>query len=151
MKKIILIITIAIFLFVSGCEKNNTKILTCTGMNKGNNMNAYSKIKYIFRNDKLVGSNLEVVFKDITVDNIASIWETAKTQFTEQNKPTEEVGYKRTVKSDDKNYTFTVIIEIDFEKISKETMEKYEVQYTSDLTYNEVKEETISDGTFTCK
>ena len=42
-----------------------------------------------------------------------------KDQFTEQNPPVEENGYKRTVKADDKNYTFTVGIEIDYEAISK--------------------------------
>lgn len=94
---------------------------------------------------------MEVVFKDITVDNLSSVWDTFKTQFTEQNKPVEEPGFKRTVKADDKNYTFSVIIEIDFEKISKKTMEKYSIEDYRSKTYDELKKEATSDGTLSCK
>ena len=114
-------------------------------------MNAASTVKYTFENEKLTKAEIEVVFQDITVPNIASVWDTFKTQFTEQNKPVEEVGFKRTVKADDKNYTFSVIMEIDIEKITKETREKYQIEDYSLKTYDELKEETTKDGVYSCK
>ena len=153
MKKILFLI-IALFsvCILSGCGKNdNIKILKCSGVNKGNNMNAYGEVKYTFKDDKLSKAELTATFKDITIDDLSSQWDSIKTQFTEQNEPVEEVGYKRLVRSDDKNYTFTVLLEIDFEKISKETMEKYEVSYSKDITYEEVKKDTEEEGTFVCE
>lgn len=147
------IISLFVVFAVSGCGKSNTntKVLTCTGVTPGNNMNAASNVEYTFENDKLSKAKIEVVFKDITVDNLSYVWDTFKTQFTEQNTPVEEAGFKRTVKADDKNYTFSVIMEVDFEKISKETMEEYGVEDYSTKTYDEIKKETTSDETMTCK
>lgn len=152
MKKIsLLIISLFVVFFISGCEKDSTKVLSCSGISEGNNMNAASTVKYTFENEKLTKAEIEVVFQDITVPNIASVWDTFKTQFTEQNKPVEEVGFKRTVKADDKNYTFSVIMEIDIEKITKETREKYQIEDYSLKTYDELKEETTKDGVYSCK
>ena len=152
MKKIsFLVIALFVVFVVSGCGNSNTKVLTCSGVNPGNNMNAAGNVEYTFKNDKLSKAKIEATFKDITIDNLSSVWDSFKTQFTEQNKPVEEVGFKRTVKSDDKNYTFSVILEIDFEKITKETMEKYGVEDYRSKTYEEIKKETTADGTFSCK
>lgn len=152
MKKIsLLIISLFVVFFISGCEKDSTKVLSCSGISEGNNMNAASTVKYTFENEKLTKAEIEVVFQDITVPNIASVWDTFKTQFTEQNKPVEEVGFKRTVKADDKNYTFSVIMEIDIEKITKETRKKYQIEDYSLKTYDELKEETTKDGVYSCK
>lgn len=154
MKKMcFLIISLFVVFVVSGCGNNNsnTKVLSCSGVTPGNNMSADSSIEYTFENDKLTKTKIEVMFKDITVNNLSTVWDTFKTQFTEQNKPVEELGFKRSVKADDKNYTFSVIMEIDFKTITKETMEKYGVEDYSLKTYDELKKETTSDGTFSCK
>lgn len=152
MKKIsFLVIALFVVFVVSGCGNSNTKVLTCSGVNPGNNMNAAGNVEYTFKNDKLSKAKIEATFKDITIDDLSSVWDSFKTQFTEQNKPVEEVGFKRTVKSDDKNYTFSVILEIDFEKITKETMEKYGVEDYRSKTYEEIKKETTADGIFSCK
>lgn len=145
-----LIIVLFTIFIISGCGKN-TKVLTCTGVNPGNNMNAGANVEYTFENDKISKAKIEVEFKDITVDNLASVWDSFKKQFTEQNPPVEEVGFKRTVKSNDKDFTFSVIVEIDYKKISKETMNKYSVEDYSSKTYDEIKAETIADGTLSCK
>ena len=151
MKKIsLLLISVFAIFIVSGCS-NNTKVLTCSGISPGNNMNAASVVEYTFKNDKLVNAKIDVTFQDITVSNLSSVWGSFKTQFTEQNPPTEENGYKRSVKANDKDYTFTVSLEIDYEKISKTTMEKYGVEDYRDKTYDEIKEEIASDDTMTCK
>lgn len=151
MKKIIyLLISLFVVLAVSGCGKN-TKVLTCSGITQGNNMNAASNVKYTFENDKLVNAKIDVTFQDITVNNLSSVWGTVKTQFTEQNQPVEETGYKRTVKADDKKYTFTVSLEIDYEKITKEIMDKYGVEDYTTKTYDEIKEEATKNNAMTCK
>ncbi len=152
MKKIsFLILSLFVIFVVSGCGKDSTKVLTCTGVSPGNNMNAASNIEYTFENDKLTKAKIDVEFKDITVNNLSSVWSTFKTQFTEQNQPVEEIGFKRTVKADDKNYTFTVSMEIDFEKITKEIMDKYGVEDYRTKTYDEIKKETTADGVMSCK
>lgn len=147
------IISLFVVFAVSGCgnSNTNTKVLTCSVVTTGNNMNAAGNVEYTFENDKLSKAKIEVVFKDITVDNLSSVWDTFKTQFTEQNKPVEESGFKRTVKADDKNYTFSVIMEVDFEKISKETMEEYGIEDYRSKTYDEIKKEATSDGNMSCK
>lgn len=149
MKKMCYVFTCLFVMFmVSGC--GNTRVLTCTGKNLGNNMNAYADAKYYFKGDKLSNFEVEVVFKDITVDNLSSVWDSFKEQFTEQNEPVDVAGYRRRVKSDDKNYTFSVIIDVDYNKISKETMDKYDVEDYSSKTYDEIKEINALEN-LTCK
>ena len=152
MKKMnFLIVSLFVVFVITGCGKNDTKVLTCSGVSPGNNMNAASNVEYTFENEKLTKAKIDVEFRDITVSNLSSVWDSFKTQFTEQNEPVEETGFKRTVSADDKNYTFTVSMEIDFEKITKETMDKYGIQDTTKKTYDEIKEETIADGTMSCE
>ena len=153
MKKIYLLLVMFVtVIFISGCNnKNNVKELTCSGLSKGNNMNLYAEVKYKFKNDKLIESRMDATFKDITVDNLKEVWDSFKKQFNEQNLPVQEEGFKRTTKSDDKNYTFTVSIVVDFEKISKETMKKYDIQDYTNSTYDEIKKEIESDNNFICK
>lgn len=152
MKRIKLFIFSLFALFIiSGCENNNTKVLTCSGTVKGNNINVLQNIKYTFKDDKLTKADMNFVFKDITVEDLPSVWDSFKTQFTEQNNPAEETGFKRTVSANDKEYTFNVNIEVDYEKISKETMEKYEVKDYSTKTYDEIIEDTTYDNVMSCK
>lgn len=42
------IISLFIVFVVSGCGNSNTKVLTCSGVTPGNNMNAAENIKYTF-------------------------------------------------------------------------------------------------------
>ena len=54
MKKIsFLIISLFAVFVISGCEKSSTKVLTCSGVNPGTNMNAAGNIQYTFENDKV--------------------------------------------------------------------------------------------------
>lgn len=151
MKKFVFIFScLFVLVGISGC--GSTKVLECTsGKTPGNNMSASGNVKYIFKNNKLSKAEFDVVFGDITIDNLSSYWDSFVAQFTEQNKPVSEPGFVRTVKSDDENYTFTVSIEIDYDKISQETMEKYDVDDIGSKTYNEIKELATSDRNMTCK
>ena len=152
MKKLLLLIG-ALFtvVIVTGCGKNNTKVLVCNGNKRENNMSAQGEYRYTFKNDKLSSLKFVATFKDITVDDLDSVWDSFKAQFNEQNYPTEVSGYKRTTKADDKKHTFTVTLNIDFEKISKETMQKFEIdEELVNKTYDEVKKQAIEDS-FTCK
>ena len=93
MKKIVfMFLAIFVVLVTCSCENDsNIKVLKCSGMNKGNNMNAYSDIEYRFKDNKLSNVVTNVTFKDIEVENLSSIWDSIKTQFTEQNAPIEIV------------------------------------------------------------
>lgn len=152
MKKLYFLVVFLFAVFViTGCEKNDETVLTCSGASPGNNMSASSNVEYTFKNDKLTKAKIDVEFKDITIDNLSSLWNTLKTQFTEQNQPVEEIGFKRTVSADDENYIFTVSMEIDYEKITKEIMDKYGIEDYTEKTYEELKDEATADGTMTCE
>lgn len=145
MKKKISVVILILFVFIiSGC--GNTKELECNLKNNGNNMNAYGDIKYTFKDDKIVSQHSVIEFKDITVPNIDQVWDTFVQQFTEQNQPVEEVGYKRTVKSDDKNHIFTVILDVDYSKITKEVMEKYGINEEEVfVSYDDMKQSMLEN------
>ena len=151
MKKTLLIL-IGLFLvvMVSGCSTEKT--LTCTSKTKGTNMNAYGKWELVFKNDKLTNAKLTATFKDITVADVDKYWDSYKTQFTKQNKPVKETGYKRYVKSNDKKYEFSVIIEVDYNKISKDTMKKYSINDYKNKSYKKTKKEILDiDPSMVCK
>ena len=157
-KSKILIITLIILLIVSGCGKSKkiikedikTTFFTCSGVQKNDSSNADMNIKYTFENDKITKAKVEITFKDFNINNLPEVWSSIKEQITEQNKPVEDLGYKRTVKSDDEKYTYTIIIEIDYRKITKEIMKKYDVSDFSDKTSKEVKKATVNEN-ITCK
>lgn len=143
-----------LFLFVcilTGCD--STKVLECTVKSAGNNMNVYGNIKYIFKNDKIVSQHSVFEFKDIIVSNIDENWNSYVEQFTKQNKPVEDVGYKRTVESDDKNHIFKIILDVDYTKITKDVMNNYnlDAEYVN-LTYDGVKKSMLDNkDTISCK
>ena len=151
MKKIkILVISLFLIICVTGCG-NDTKVLECTTKSEGTNMNAYANVKYTFKKDKLKKAEFEVEFKDITATELQANWSTLVEQFTSQNEPVEEKGYTRKVKNDDKNYIFTVIVSVDYDKISKETMDKYGIEDSSNKSYVEIKELALKEEDTTCK
>ena len=133
MKKFVFIFTFVCILgFLTGCGNNKMKTLVCTSTNRGNNMTAEAEARYTFEDDKLKKFSAVVDFKDITVDNLDSVWDSFKAQFNEQNYPTEEAGYKRT-------------------KINKETMQKFNVDDSYlNKSYDEVKKLATQEN-FTCK
>ena len=150
-KYVFIVVFVCILGLLTGCGKNNTKTLVCTSTNQGNNMNAQAEAKYTFIDDKLKKFSAVVDFKDITVDNLDSVWDSFKAQFNEQNYPTEEAGYKRTTKADDKNHVFTVTIDVDYDKITKETIKKFDVDDSYvNKSYDEVKKLATQEN-FICK
>lgn len=152
MKKFSLfLLAIVLTIVISGCGKTNEKILECNIFSEGNNMNAYGKIKYVFKNDILETGNVEVIFKDITLDNLDYWWDSIKKQFGEQNKPVTIDGYKRSFKSDDKNYSFTVNVEVDYTKISDTTLNEYNIEDYRGKSYDEVKKLSLELEGVTCK
>lgn len=150
MKKVSIFVVSLMLLILTGCS-DKTEVLRCSGKTAGDNMNAASKVEYVFKNKKLSTSKIDVTFQDITVENLDTFWETFKTQFTEQNKPVEVEGYKRSVSADDENHTFTVTIEIDHNAISDETMKKYSIENYNDKTYDEIKKITLEEDNWTCE
>ncbi len=153
MKKVLSVtamVLVGIF-FLTGC--GNEKVLECSMKNVGNNMNAYGNIKYTFKNDKIVSQHSVIEFKDITVPNLDQVWDTYVEQFTEQNKPADEVGYKRTVKSDNKNHTFTITLDVDYSKITSQVMNKYGInEEEASVSYDDMKRSMLDNpDTISCK
>lgn len=143
MKKTLLIL-IGLFLVITVTGCGSEKTLTCTTNSKGTNMNAYGKWELVFKDDKLKNTKLTATFKDITITDIDKYWDSYKKQFTEQNKPVKETGYKRYVKSNDKKHEFSVIIEVDYNKISKDIMKKYSIEDYKNRSYKAIKKEIKS-------
>lgn len=146
-----LLFILLMVILISGCGKSNEKKLECTTFSEGTNMNAYGTLKYTFKDDIVQKSYIEVVFRDITLDNLENVWDYIKQQFSEQNSPVDVPGYKRSNKSDDKNHTFTVNLEVDFTKISDSTLNEYELEDLRGKSYDEVKMITEKSGETTCK
>ena len=68
MKKMyFLIVSLFVVFVITGCGKNDTKVLTCSGVSPGNNMNAASNVEYTFENSKM--HRLEA---DCAENNLAS-------------------------------------------------------------------------------
>ena len=153
MKKIcVTILGVLLVTCLTGC--GNTKVLECSKKIVGSDMNIYQNIKYTFKNDKLVKQYLVTEFKDITADNIEQTWDTQVEKFTNQNQPVDVDGFKRTVKSDDKNHTFKVTIDIDYTKTTNQILESYKINTDgiNEVTYDELKQSTLADEyTISCK
>ena len=143
---------IFIFLFVVlfACACGNTKVLECSITNPGTNMTAYANVKYTFKGDKLKSFHVKADFKDIEVENIDEYWDQVVEQFTGQNKPVKETGYVRKVSSDAKNHIFTITIDVDYDKITAESIKKYGVEDWANKSYEEIKEAVIDENTV-CK
>lgn len=153
MKKIgVTILGVFLFICLTGC--GNTKVLECSKKIVGVDMNIYQNIKYTFENDKLVKKHLVAEFKDITADNIEQTWDTQVEKFTNQNQPVDVEGFKRIVKSDDKNHIFKVTIDIDYTKTTNQILENYNISTDgiNEVTYDELKKSTLADDyTISCK
>lgn len=150
MKKIgLIVITLVLMVVLAGCkEKNET--LTCTKNINDEDMTITNTFKYNFTNNKVSNLKVEMVFKDFDSDNIERLWPTFKSQF-ENEMPVEVDGFKRSIKSDDQNYILTIFIDIDYSKISKDTMKKYEIEDFKDKSYKEIKKIATENDEMTCK
>lgn len=155
MKKIVYLIVLMIMcITITGCGKDNTKKLECSVFNEGTNMNAYGDLTYYFKDDKLISAEFKVSFKDITIDNLDSMWDYLVKQFDEQNPKVDEVGYKKYSTVDNKKHEYYVTAEIDFEKISKETIEKYGIDDAKGKSMEEIKKDFMDanpNSKATCK
>ena len=150
MKKIgLIVITLVLVVVLVGCkEKNET--LTCTKNINDEDMTITNTFKYNFTNNKVSNLKVEMVFKDFASDNIERLWPTFKSQF-ENEMPVEVDGFKRSIKSDDQNYILTIFIDIDYSKISKDTMKKYEIEDIKGKSYKEIKKIATETDGMTCK
>lgn len=155
MKKIVYLVAIMIAcITITGCGKSDTKKMECTMVNEGNNMNAYGDMTYYFKDDKLTSAEFKVSFKDITIANLDSVWAQFVEQFDSQNPKVDEVGYKINTSSDDTKHEYYITMKIDFEKISKETIEKYGIDDAKGKSMEEIKKDLMEenpDSKVTCK
>lgn len=149
MKKIgLIVITLVLMVVLVGCkEKNET--LTCTKNINDEDMTITNTFKYNFTNNKVSNLKVEMVFKDFDSDNIERLWPAFKSQF-ENEMPVEVDGFKRSIKSDDQNYILTIFIDIDYSKISKDTMKKYEIEDIKGKSYKEIKKIATENDGMTC-
>ena len=61
MKKLYFLVVFLFAVFViTGCEKNDETVLTCSGASPGNNMSASSNVEYTFKNDKFFSQELTI-------------------------------------------------------------------------------------------
>ena len=149
MKKIgLIVITLVLVVVLVGCkEKNET--LTCTKNINDEDMTMTNTFKYNFTNNKVSNLKVEMVFKDFASDNIERLWPAFKSQF-ENEMPVEVDGFKRSIKSDDQNYILTIFIDIDYSKISKDTMKKYEIEDIKGKSYKKIKKIATETDGMTC-
>ena len=146
-----LFIVLVSILVITGCSNSGKSVLTCTGTKKGNDMDAEGKIVYTFKDDKVYTVNLDVTFKNMTAENLDSLWPTFKAQLESQNQEVDVDGLKRKITVADKKHEFNVKMEIDFEKVSDELIDENNLNIYKDKTYEEVKKYTEETDQLTCK
>ena len=152
MKKItLLFVALVSILVIAGCGNSNERTLTCTSTTSGNNMEVEGKTIYTFKNDKLVNAVWNATIKNITVDNLDSLWPTFKAQLESQNVEINAEGIKRETTADDKNHAFNVKMEVNFEKISNKLISENNLDMYKDKTYDELKKYSEETEKQTCK
>lgn len=151
MKKLRLFGLVALVaLLATGCGE---KKLVCTMSDDagGLGITMDEKMTVKFKNDKVSSVNMNVTAK-VENEELKTYWSTFATEFTNEYPETDKDGLKVSTKSDDKNYTFSVNVDVDVEKASKEDLEKYDLDSLLEETGNmdEIKK-SLEDGGFNCK
>ena len=150
MKKGILLGVSLLFL-CGGCSIGGTKELVCTNTQSESGVKVFSTAAMSFKSNKIDHVKLSM---DITPDSdlMKENWKLVEDAYNELYASVDKDGVKVSTNVDSANKKYTIIIESDPAKASKEDLEKYGM---SDLagaedTYEQAKKYLESEG-YSCK
>ncbi len=150
MKKVsIIFLSLLIIVLITGCNtEDKVETLVCTTTeNEEEGIDTEQVISMTFKNDKL--SNMKIEFSTtISDENVKSNWTKFKEQMDKSNKEYEKDGISFKVETDDENFKYNTILDIDVNKASEEdlTAEGFDGLKTDAGTLKSNKEAAEKDG-----
>lgn len=153
MKKFkLLLVVVMVAILTTGC--GSTKKLSCSMDQSMMGINMGLNVSFKFKNEKVSNLTMKITMKAEN-DAIKEGWSDAVASLNEQYKDESAEGVKLSTKNDDKNYTYTVTLDVDLNKASKESLEKYDLDEFYDIAkektdIEEVKKSAEADG-FKCE
>ncbi len=150
MKKGLLLGASLLFL-CGGCSFGGTKELVCTNTQSESGLSIASTAAMSFKSNKIANVKLTM---DITPDSdlMKDNWKLVEDAYNDLYAPVDKDGVKVSTNVDSVNKKYTIIIESDPTKVSKEDLEKYGMADLAGAedTYEQAKKDLESEG-YTCK
>lgn len=152
MKKFkLLLVVVMVAVLTTGC---GTKKLSCSMDQSMMGLNMGLNVSFKFKNEKVNHLAMTITVKAEN-DTIKQGWSDAVASLNEQYKDESLEGIKLSTKNDDKNYTYTVTLDVDLNKAKKEDLKKYDLDDFYDIAkektdIEEVKKSAESNG-FKCE
>lgn len=126
MRKKNLFLVGVLFLFVfllTGCGASE-KTLVCTKVQEQSGLEIGQEISMTFKKDKVDSINMKVDSKAVD-DKIKENWKVFASAMDEQYKDNKLEGLSLKTTNDEKNYNYRVTMDIDLNKVTKESLSKY--------------------------
>ncbi len=153
MKKISMIFfCLLAMICMTGCgtaedKEEKEQTLVCTTTENEDGLNIEQVVSMTYQNDQLKHMKMEVNTK--IIDSTAKEnWEAFKNFMNEDNQEFDKDGIRLTVVTDDQNYEYNVILDIDVENATEEALEEQGFEGLKDdtSTLEESKESAEKDG-----
>lgn len=123
-RNLLLVGTLLLFVFLlTGCGVSK-KTLVCRKTQEQNGLEVDQEISMIFKKDKIENINMKVDSKAID-DKIKDNWKVFTSTMDSQYKNNESEGLTLKVTNDDKKYTYRVMMDIDLNKVTEESLSEY--------------------------
>ena len=126
MKKISMIfLSVLTIILIAGCGTTEEKEqkLVCKSIENEDGMSIESVISMTYKNNKLIHMTTEVNTK-VTDPDVQANWEIFKASMDKDNKESNKGGVTLKVESDDQNYEYKTILDIDVENATEEALKE---------------------------
>ena len=149
--------TFAALTLLTGCgEKEETKkeekneVINCTISNEENGLETFQNIDIEHKNDEIKVITLTFDFKT-TDEEMKDVWDEYVTLLDSIYPEQDKDGLKIETENDDKNYIYTIVIEVDLENATDEVLEELGFENIFEIEdVEELKQELENEG-YTCK
>ncbi len=150
MKKISMIfLSLLTIILIAGCgsAKEKEQKLVCTSIENEDDMSFESIISMTYKNNKLNHMTMEVNTK-VTSTDVQANWEIFKASMDKDNEEFSKDGISLKVESDDQNYEYKTILNIDVENATEEALEEQGFSNLKDdnSTLEDSKKSAENDG-----
>ena len=152
MKKLsMLCLGLVSIMLVTGCGSNSSsKTLVCTNTQKQDGVDIGTTISMTFKSEKINRVKMDVSTK-LTGDDAKELWENFTKSMDGQYDEVDKDGVSMKVKKDDKKYEYTVTLDVNLDKASKDALATYNLDdlVGDDSKLEDVKKAAEKDD-FTC-
>ncbi len=136
-----------IFLMTGCVGEEKEKVLVCTSTENEEEMSIEQVISMTYQNDKLKHMTIEIN-TTVTSPDAKTNWEQFKKSMNEENEEFTKDGVSLKVYTDDQNYKYNTILDIDVENASEEVLKEqgFDDLKNDNSTLESSKEDAESDG-----